>query len=869
MMEAGGGWLAQLAEWASRQLLGLYPRSFRARFGRDVEAGLSRRRGAGGHVSGHDLLDTVVTLARAWSDEVLGRVRGSSWWGAGGRFGEDVRQAARVAVRDPVHAGLVVATLAIALGANAAVFSVTRSVLVRRLPYEDPARVVRVDPAPIRFTAEGGFGVSRTLSDVPWVARAAAYTPDGAANLDAGGPAVQVRVAQVEPGFFRVLGAPIEHGPGLSTSVAAGHEVVLSERLWVRAFGADPGVVGRVVRLSGEPVRIVGVAGAEVSFPSGTDAWVTYPAIPAFYGDAFGAEVLARLTSADAMAVARSEHEARVRAGLAERGDSLMAARRPALIPLREQLTAPVREALLLLLGASSLVLLLGCVNLAGFSLARGSARRAEIAVRRALGAGDARLRAMIVCESLVLALFASLPAVAVAFWGRALLVRILPPELPGLNGAGIGWPTLGLVAVTTVLAGVLIGVAPALRMVAKDVSSAAGRLASGRHRLHPALVVTEIALAVVLVIGAGLFARSLARLHAVPLGYDLQGVLTFEVRLPPATYADVESWRGYAETVRAGLEDRAGVAAVGYSTRLPLAEGVGAGFRVWRADADESTSVPAGVARTSDSFFGALGMPRLAGAGFLAGDRDAVILSRSLAIRLFGREDIAGRHLRMRFSARREPDLVTVAGVVGDVRLDGFEGDVRDILYLPFAERPASWIGFAVRTAGDPAAFSAEVRATLAAIDPSIAPFRVLTTRAAASRSIATRRALTIVTLVFGAAALFLAILGTWGLIAQSVARRRRELGIRMAVGAQTRDVLVMILGETGRLALLGIVLGVSTALALTRFLASLLWGVTATDPPTFAVVIAVVLGAALSAGALPARRAARIDPIETLRTD
>ncbi|MGD8276668.1 MAG: ABC transporter permease [Gemmatimonadota bacterium] len=856
-----------MGEWLSRLLLRLYPASFRRRFGRDVERALAAM-AEGGGASGLRLVgDALITLFRAWRDEARAAVGrpGGGRSGAGG----DLRYVVRTLVRDPVHAIGTLLTLAVAIGANAAVFSVTHSVLFRTLPYGEPERIVRVIPSPIRFTADGGIGVSRTLAELPWVGRAAAYTEGGAASLVAEGPAVQVRVTQVERAFFGTLGVSLYRGPGFSASGEGGHEVVLSERLWERAFGGDAGVVGREVRLSGESARVVGIAPPDVSYPAGTEAWVTYPVIPALYGDAFGAEVVARLTSAAVLGEARLEHENRVRREWAERGDSLPARLHPELVALRDELAGPVRNALLLLLAASSLVLVLGCVNLAGLALARRGSRAGEIAVRRALGAGTGRLRAMIILESLVVAVAASPAAVAFAFWGRSLLTRMLPPELPGLDSSAIGLPSLLFVAGATVLTGAMIGLVPALHAVSRQATTGvAGRVVSGRRRLHPALVVTQIALAVLLVIGAALLGRSLIRLRAVPLGYDLEGVLTFEVRLPEARYDDADSWRAFATSMNDALVAQAGVTAVGYGTRLPLGEGMGAAFRVWAADRDEATNVPASVARANDGYFAALGVPLLAGAGF-PGGADAAVLSRSLATRLFGRSDVIGKRFRMRFSARGEPGLMTVAGVVGDTRIDGFEGDVRDVLYLPFDERPTSWISFVVRTAGDPAAFAPIVRKAVAAIDPAVAPFRVLTTRAAAAHSIATRKALAAVAFAFAAAALFLALLGTWGLVAQAVARRRREMGIRMVVGARAGDLLGMVVAETAALATAGILLGVLGALALTRFLSSMLWGVATTDPPTFFAVAVLVLGAAVTAGAIPARRTGRIDPATTLRAE
>jgi putative ABC transport system permease protein len=431
--------------------------------------------------------------------------------------------------------------------------------------------------------------------------------------------------------------------------------------------------------------------------------------------------------------------------------------------------------------------------------------------------------------------------------------------------------PAIGFVAIATLLAGLLVGLVPALHALSEAGRiEVAGRLLQPRRRLHPGLVITEIALAVLLVIGAGLLGRSLVALRSVPLGYDLERVLTFEVRLPDTRYGDADAWRGYAESVRERLSALPGVGAAGVASRLPIGEGLGSAHRLWPAGAPEPDSTVSGtVVWATTPFFDAMGIPLVTGRGFAPGDRQSVLVSRSLAVSLFGRPDVVGEQLRMRYDMRAEPDLVTISGVTGDTRMTGYETDVAAILYLPWSERPVPWLAFAVRSAGDPAELASAVRGAVTEVDPAVAPLRLTTTGDAASRTIATRRALTLAAALFGATALMLALLGTYGLLAQSVARRRRELGIRMAVGARGRDVIRMVLGEAGALAAAGAALGAAAAFAATRLLSSLLWIVEAGDPLTFIAVTLLVMLAALIAAALPARRAARIDPARTLRSD
>jgi predicted permease len=783
----------------------------------------------------------------------------------------DVRHGLRSAVRDPLYSGVVVVTLAVAIGANAAVFDVAWSVLIRTVPYAEAERVVSVVPSPVRLTATG-FGVSSTLTDVPQIESSAAYTAGGRASLGAEGGAAEVSVTQATGNFFEVLGVSTQWGAGLSAAAEGEHGAVLSHGLWRRAFGGDPGVVGTTILLSGNPVVVTGIAQPEVAVPAGTDIWLTYPLVVGFFGAASGAEVIARVRSAGLIEEARAAHMTRVAEEWTSHGDELPDWYRDmAFTPLRSALVGPVREALVALFAAASLVLLLGCINLAGVTVARRSARAGELAVRRALGAGRVRLARMMMTESLVLALLAGLPAVAFVVWGRSILSRMLPGGLPGLSDAGPGVQSLGFIAAASVAAGLAVGVLPAFHALSEaSRMGVAGRVREQRRRLHPGLVMSQIALAVLLVIGAGLLGRSLVALRSVPLGYDLENVLTFEVQLPSVAYAGADAWRGYAGTMTDRLAAVPGVEAVGLASRLPLGEGMGSGLRLWPARVEESdTTASASVVWATSPFFDAFGIPLLAGATFERGNRHSIVISRSLALSLFGRADVVGEQVRMRVSARVDPELMTIAGVAGDTRLFGYETAISEVVYLPFGERPQPWMAFAIRATGDPAALAGSVRRVVAAVDANVAPFRMMTTGEAARDAVATRAALTLAALLFAGAALLLSVLGTYGLLAQSVARRRRELGVRMAIGARATDVMRMVLGEAGRLSVAGALLGIVAALALTRLLRGLLWSVEATDPLTFSAVPILVLLAALVAAAVPATGATRVDPAESLRGD
>ena len=877
-------------------LLRLYPRAFRARYGADVEAALmamdsatdmeaaTREVGHAGTLSGTRLvLDVLITLFRAWWWRLrVGLSEGGSRGSGSGEPGPrklaelrlDIRYALRVLSRDRAYGAIAIATLAVAIGCNAAVFSVAYSVLLRTLPYDAPERTVRVEPSPATLAAGSSFAVPETLVGIAQVEATAVFTEDGSGSLASDGLAQAVRVTHVSPPFFEVLGASLVLGAGFAGD-GDGNRVVLSYELWQRAFAGDPGIVGRTIRLSGNPLVVVGVAAPEVDYPGGTEVWVTYPLMTDLLGAASGGEVIARLTNEAAMDEVRALHEARMRERYASFGEALPDARIPQLVPLRASLVGPVGDSLVLLFAASTLVLLLGCANLAGLAVARHAGRAADLAVRRALGASRARLVRMVFVETLSLALAAGALSVAIAGWGRSALANLLPADVPGLDRGGLGLETLAFVLLAVVVTGLVTGLLPALQSTTADVkvgdAGISGRIAERRRRLHPGLVAAQVGLAIVLAVAATLMARSVVNLRSVPLGFATEDVVTFEVRLPRGLYDDLAAYRRFAGELRAALAEQPGISTVGFSSRMPLSDGMGVALHVWpemeNEDASDQTAM---LVHTSPEYFGALEVPIVAGRGMLRGAAAAgtVVLSQDLARKLFGRESVAGQRVRVRRSARGEPETRTITGVVGDVRQRGFENDVADAIYVPFEHQPVPWISFAVRTDRAPADVGALVRAALAGVDPSLAPLALQTMRSAVGRRTAARDALALVSVLFGAAAVALALLGIHGLVAQSVVRRRREMGVRLAVGARAGHLLAMVLRDAVRIAGIGVGAGLLASLLATRLLASFLWGVAAWDALTYAFVALTALVATLCASLPPARRAARVDPLESLRT-
>ena len=847
----------------------LYPRRWRERFGAEAEADLARM-GPGLRV----LLDALGTLPRAWLDEVARRWERPREGRRGGGLGTDLRGAWRSVRRSPGRAALVVAILGLALGTNAAVFSVSWAVLLRTLPYQASERIVRVQPAAVDIRDEGDWVPEEDFLALPEVEAAGLYISEGGANLVDERGATRLAVTQVDEGFFPTLGVDAMVGRLIGPQRPASPEAVLSHALWLDAYGADPAIVGRTVDLSGHRFTVVGVALPDVDFPAGTDVWASTPAVMDFYGSAWGALMIARLRSREAIPTLAEVRRAKVAEDWADVPEHFS---RPEVViaPLRDELVGPVRMPLLALAGAAGAVLLLGCLNLAGIEVARVYRRTAELGVRRALGAGKARVFRHLAAEVALLAAGAGAASLLVAWAAGRILVSWLPPGVPGLDGSGVTPAVLLFTGLATAGAALAVGLLPAVRG-ARASGFTAGRTAMPereRVRLHQCLVVAQVAVAVVLAVGAGLLGRSLGELRAVPLGYDTDAVLTFRVRLPSHAYPDPATQQRYAERVEARLAALPGVEAVGHATRLPLGSGMGLGLglRAGRPG-EEGETVSATLIEASDGFFDAMGIRLLAGApptpplapGEYVG---GVVIDRTTAERLYGGLAAVGRPIA--FTGRRRDHPGVVAGVAEDVRLQGHEGPLQSVVYTSTESGWLQAVSFALRVRGNPEGLVPALRSSLAEVDPTVPPFEVRTTGQAVARELAAREALAALSGLFGVAGLLLVGLGLYGMVAQGVAARRRELGIRLALGAAVGRVVGSTVGRSLLLVLAGVAAGLPVAMAATRILRSLLFGVEPGDPAVVLGVVAVVLAVGILAALIPAARVGRIDPAESLRAE
>jgi predicted permease len=802
-------------------------------------------------------------------------------------FLDDLRLAVRRLLRAPGFTAVTVLALALGIGMNTAIFSVVNAALLRPLPYPEPDRLVEIFLPTAAGEARGPVSFvdyqdwrqqSRLFSSM------AVFSTVSGLNLRGEGDREpeQLKTAFVHPDFFATLGVVPEIGRPL---VAEDNEpgrnllVVISHRLWQRRFDGDPAIAGRTVVLDGDPFTVAGVMPESFRVPdAGIEAWapeslIEASAAPRVRGNRFQ-RVIARLDGGVSLERAQVEMDL-IAARLAREFPETNTGReRVTLVALHDALVGTrLRSAVLLLLAAVGLVLLIACANVAHLLIARIAARRRETAIRLALGASPSGIVRLHVAESLVVALAGGLLGLLTAAWtldlARAGLAAYLPPQMDLVLDRRV----LGFALLASVAAALLSGVLPALRGAAsvpqqdlKEGSRGAGA-GGDRRRLREALVVSEMALAVVLVVAAGLALKSFARLSGVDPGFDPDGVLTVAMNASGARYPERAQFVEFQRRVVERVQRVPGVVAAGSTRNLPL---LGTG-ESWPVVPEGSAPIAPGsepevaVHPVSAGFFTALRIPLLEGRAFAGQESGApvAIVSRALARRFWSGESAVGRTLLV--GDRRIP----IVGVVGDVRQGALEGEGEAALYLPGALSPRRGFTLVIRTQGRPDALESLVRAAIREVDPQQPILRIATMRAVLGGALAQPRLMSVLLAGFGALALGLAVLGVYGVIALMVSLRTYEFGVRMALGATAGAVRRMVLGRAALLAGVGIGAGSLAALALTRLLRSQLYEVSATDPVVFLLAAAGLVAASLLAGDGPARRATRIDPLVALRSD
>lgn len=839
----------------------LYPPAFRRRFVPEMERDLELRIEAGRGVGVGLVAEALLTLVRAWTRFIVRPVTLEG-------LVTDLAVALRSLRRAPGYAVAVVSILALALGANTAVFSVTHAVLLRALPYGAPERVYRIQPAPIgNVSPDRGWDVAPEVTALPHVEAAALYIENGGANLTTANATERISVTQVSDDFFGVLQVEPLLGPGLA-NVERADVVVLSYDLWRRRFGARQDVLGTRIELNDEPYEVVGVMPDDVAFPSAVDLWLPFPADPAFYSGAYGPTGFALLRAGADLEGLRSA----LQQGVDQRYASASIDPPPVtLTPLHEALTGSVRTPLYILLCIAGLVVLLGCLNLAGLVLSRTAQRMSELTIRRALGAARSRLFRHLAAEVLLLAAAAAVVGLGAASLTTGLLTTMLPAETPGLAEAGLDAPVLIFAAALAVVAGLLVGGLPSLYGAWADERPHVSRTATSsplRGHVQSVLVSAQVAVAAVLVTGAALLGRSLTNLQAVPLGYDLEQVLTFRVSLPPETYGDSSARRAYLANALDGLQGIPGVEAAGATTLLPRQEGWAIGFRLVPEGVAEEDVPWATWIQVTPDYFDAMGIRTVAGRAFAEpglGPYDQVAISETLARTLYGEAHATGAPADLHVGRDAVPTVV--AAVMDGVHMRTRQATPPEVVYTLLDE--SRYLSFALRADGDPLLFAERVREVMRTTDPSVPVFDLTTTGRAAAQEIATERAVALLSRLFSACALILAAVGLYGLVSQALTRRRRELGIRLVMGARPRSLVRAAMGRPIGLALAGLAAGLLVSLWASRFLAPLLFEVPTRDPSALAVVCATIIGTTALAAYLPARRAARVDPGESLRAE
>ena len=798
-------------------------------------------------------------------------------------LGCDVRYAARTMRRSPAFTTTAVLTLALGIGANTAMFSVVNAVLLRPLPYPDSDRLVQMwstNPKANRWgmwTAYPRFEDWRrenTVFEEMATARTWVISIKGGDHPESlFGVMTSSQVFQllrVQPMLGREF-LPEEDQPGHD------HVILLSYGLWQRRFGSDPAVIGRTVNVGQENYTVIGVMPADFRFSPDlrasyrVDAW--FPPAPDPSRNERGSNnyyTFARLKPGVTLAQAQAEMDA-INEGLAEKHseDRELGVK---VVGWQRQVGSEVRPALLILLGAISLVLLIACANVANLLLARGAVRQREAALRQALGAGHGRLMRQFMTESMLLAVCGGVAGLLLAYEGLHLFIR-LAPDIPRLNETTIDPHVLIFSAVLTLGTGLIFGIAPALQGSRTDLQDSlkesGNRLTSGatRARARNVLVVAEMALALMLLAGAGLLVRSFVRVQQVDPGFNPKNLLTAFVMLPPSKYPEPRRQAQFFYEVMERIASLPGVECAGGADSAPMLTNDTGPVSVEGHPVEPE--IQAERPKITPDYFRAMGIPLLRGRTFAWADNEGslpvAIISESAARQYWPDEDAMGKRVKLEDGSA--PVWRQVIGIVGDVRQDSVVEAARPEVYAPLLQAPVPYMALIVRTRTPPAALTAAVRQAVMAVDKDQPLFQVETMQQVVDDSVAGRRFQMSLLAVFATIALGLAAIGIYGLMSYTVNQRTHEIGIRMALGAKRGEILHLVVRHGMMLAIVGVVLGTVGALLLTRFLSSMLYGVGANDPTTLLSVATLLIGVAALASYIPARRATRVDPMVALR--
>jgi len=792
---------------------------------------------------------------------------------------QDFRYGLRMLLKNPGFTLVAIITLALGIGANTAIFSVANAVLFRPLPYPDSDRMVRIEEKHegrrwTNVTFASFLDMGTETESLNYISAWRFWN----FNLTEGGQPERVTGAMVSAEFFNALGVAPHTGRAFLPQEdlpASNNVAIIGFGLWQRRFGGEVNLIGKNIRISDDNYTVVGVMPLGFDFPNQTELWTPLAASGSLRNNrrAHLLQVIARLKPQATLRQAESDMVGITRR-IEEQNKGVDPGLNLSLFGLQQRIVEPVKPALVVLLFAVGFVLLIACANTANLMLTRAASREKEIAVRLALGAGRWRLIRQLLTESILLALLGGGLGLLLAFWSIDLIAAFDPGNIPRLEETGIDNRVLIFSLLATIGAGVLFGLAPAIQATKTNLNESlkeGGRSGESvkSNRLRDLLVVGEIALALVLLVGAGLLINSFWRLMQVNPGFDSHNVLTMQVTLSSTKYSDDGKITNTLQRMLERVKTVPGVTSVGLINTLPLNGGPATTLEVvGRPVPEPGQEQSADIRIISPDYFRSMGIGLIGGRGF--DDRDGaaskrvVVVNESLARRYWPNENPIGKQVTMKDWG--EPLTGEVVGIVNDVKPDGLDTDTRPMLYWPYPQFPSTFNAFTIRTSSDPNGVIAAVKARIWEADKDQAIASVQTMEELVSQSVGARRFNMMLFGVFGAIALLMSAIGIYGVISYSVAQRTREIGVRMALGAQVGDVLSLVIKQGMTRALAGIGIGLIASFALTRLMTGLLFGINATDPLTFAAISLLLALAALLACYIPARRATKIDPIEAL---
>ncbi len=816
-----------------------------------------------------------------------------------------MKYAIRTLLKDPRFSLVAIAALALGVGANAAIFSVVNAVLLQPLPYPDPSRLVRVCRV-----FQSGFGCSESIPKFMSASHAgslesiAAYDSEAPAfNLTGGDRPQQIKGAHVSAGYFRVFQAPLEIGRTFAPAEdrpGGPHVAVISHALWASHFASDPQIAGKTIGVNGDPYEIIGVLAADFDPDPPADVFIPLQADPNSTNQGHYLSIAGRLKTGVTLAQAAAEMkllgDAFRRANPKWMGDTEQAG----VLAMRDVIVRDIRPTLLILLGAVGLVLLIACANVANLLLARAAGRQREVAIRAAIGAGRAQIMRQLLIESVLLSSIGAIVGVAVGVFGARTLVGLSPGGLPradalanaSFSAALLDWRLVAFTAGIAVFTGLLFGLAPALHLARTDLGStlkeAGGRGSSNRRaaRTRDVLVVLEMALALVLLVGAVLLIRTFVGLRDVHPGFQVQNVLTMRTSLAGSQYSTTRRVETLTRTMLDRIDALPGVQVAGVALMMPTEGGADLPFRIegrplkgsdlYHGDEQWRVITP--------GYFEAFHIPLLRGRVFsnqdTTGATPVAIVNAAFAKKYWPGQAALGQQITIGKGLGPEFEDPTrqIVGIVADVRENGLDSDPPPVVYVPWYQMsdgltqlgnslvPASWI---VRTAAPSASLTAEIQKQFQAVDAQLPIAQVQSMQQIVSKSIAQQTFNMVLLTIFGAIALLLAAIGIYGLMSYAVAQSTHDIGVRLALGADRGDILSLVVLRGMKLALVGLAIGTAGAYAASRLIARLLFGVTPTDPLTYAAVVGALGLIAFLACYLPARRAMRVDPIIALRVE